>query len=228
MLMTLFNVRLGLLGPPEPGGDWKMPRARLWPVLRAARVPVPDERSCRSYCYLTDGGHFDNTGLYSLVERGCRYDRPGRLRRRPASRASRTWADAIRRCRIDFRQPRSELDRGASSREAPGAPTAGVHYVVGHVIRYDRGARASRWAGADRCGATTERDDRGGMKPSRQGRWASADVRQYALENDAFPQQTTADQWFGEAQFESYRRLGMECARAALSDSEVAAAFPVG
>ena len=66
------------------------------------------------------------------------------------------------------------------------------------------------------------------IKPSRRRRWTSADVRQYALENDAFPQQTTADQWYGEAQFESYRRLGMECARAALSDSEVAAAFPVG
>ena len=26
-----------------------------------------------SYCCLTDGGHFDNTGLYSLVQRGCRH-----------------------------------------------------------------------------------------------------------------------------------------------------------
>jgi hypothetical protein len=33
-------------------------------------------------------------------------------------------------------------------------------------------------------------------------------VRQYGLENADFPQQSTADQWFDEAQFESYRRLG--------------------
>jgi hypothetical protein len=42
-----------------------------------------------------------------------------------------------------------------------------------------------------------------------------ADVRQYRFENDVFPQQTTLDQWFDEAQFESYRRLGVETARSA-------------
>ena len=35
-----------------------------------------------------------------------------------------------------------------------------------------------------------------------------ADVRQYGMENNQFPQQSTADFWYDEAQFESYRRLG--------------------
>ena len=30
----------------------------------------------------------------------------------------------------------------------------------------------------------------------------------YAAENPTFPHQSTADQWFDEPQFESYRRLG--------------------
>jgi hypothetical protein len=34
------------------------------------------------------------------------------------------------------------------------------------------------------------------------------DVLTYAAENVAFPHQSTADQWFDEPQFESYRRLG--------------------
>jgi len=34
-------------------------------------------------------------------------------------------------------------------------------------------------------------------------------VRSYALQNREFPHQTTADQWFNEAQFESYRKLGL-------------------
>ena len=34
------------------------------------------------------------------------------------------------------------------------------------------------------------------------------DVRQYKLENGAFPQQATTDQWYDESQFESYRALG--------------------
>ena len=40
----------------------------------------------------------------------------------------------------------------------------------------------------------------------------SVDVRQYAIENASFPHQTTADQWFDEAQFESYRALGRQSA----------------
>jgi hypothetical protein len=34
------------------------------------------------------------------------------------------------------------------------------------------------------------------------------DVLTYAGENPSFPHQSTADQWFDESQFESYRRLG--------------------
>jgi hypothetical protein len=35
-----------------------------------------------------------------------------------------------------------------------------------------------------------------------------ADVRNYACANSQFPQEPTSEQWFSEAQFESYRRLG--------------------
>jgi len=34
------------------------------------------------------------------------------------------------------------------------------------------------------------------------------DVYNYAIRNVAFPHEATSDQWFGEAQFESYRSLG--------------------
>jgi hypothetical protein len=46
------------------------------------------------------------------------------------------------------------------------------------------------------------------------------DVRQYKLENPAFPQQTTADQFFDEAQFESYRALGYHIVKQRLDDVE--------
>ncbi len=46
------------------------------------------------------------------------------------------------------------------------------------------------------------------LKPGRVGD-ENVDVHQYGIENNAFPQQTTADQWFDEQQFESYRRLGL-------------------
>src|SRR6185369_10157992 len=43
----------------------------------------------------------------------------------------------------------------------------------------------------------------------------TADVWQYAIGNESFPQQATINQSFGEAQFESYRRLGQACAHSA-------------
>ena len=52
------------------------------------------------------------------------------------------------------------------------------------------------------------------MKPSVTALNA-ADVRQYRLAHEDFPQQPTSDQWYDESQFESYRRLGYESARAA-------------
>jgi hypothetical protein len=48
----------------------------------------------------------------------------------------------------------------------------------------------------------------------------SVDVTQYGLENCEFPQQTTGDQWYSEAQFESYRRLGYESGCAALGPED--------
>jgi hypothetical protein len=35
------------------------------------------------------------------------------------------------------------------------------------------------------------------------------DVRNYAMSHPDFPHETTANQWFGESQFESYRTLGV-------------------
>jgi hypothetical protein len=46
------------------------------------------------------------------------------------------------------------------------------------------------------------------IKAYYQGAEEPADVRSYALENPAFPHDTTLNQFFGEAQFESYRALG--------------------
>jgi len=36
----------------------------------------------------------------------------------------------------------------------------------------------------------------------------SLDIKAYFMDHPAFPQQSTADQFFDESQFESYRKLG--------------------
>jgi len=50
----------------------------------------------------------------------------------------------------------------------------------------------------------------------------SPDVLSYAAASPTFPHESTNDQWFTEAQTESYRALGMQTIR------EVVASFPGG
>ena len=47
------------------------------------------------------------------------------------------------------------------------------------------------------------------------------DVRRYHTENPSFPQETTAEQFFNEAQWESYRKLGEHIASKLFGDSGV-------
>jgi phosphoglycolate phosphatase-like HAD superfamily hydrolase len=48
----------------------------------------------------------------------------------------------------------------------------------------------------------------------------SYDVYNYARSSLTFPHETTADQWFSESQFESYRALGREAIRTMVGKKE--------
>ena len=74
LLLTLFNVRLGWwLGNPGIAGNdtyrCAEPRFSLRPLIAEA-LGLTDEQS--PYVYLSDGGHFENLGLYEMVLRRCR------------------------------------------------------------------------------------------------------------------------------------------------------------
>src|SRR6185295_6305442 len=67
------NVRLGwwLGNPGEPGKRTvrnASPRLSVWPLAFEALGRTNDKRS---YIYLSDGGHFENLGLYEMVRRRC-------------------------------------------------------------------------------------------------------------------------------------------------------------
>ncbi|HEU4768645.1 MAG TPA: patatin-like phospholipase family protein, partial [Pyrinomonadaceae bacterium] len=73
-LMAMFNVRLGWwLGNPGPAGDetyhLAVPRFTFGPIVQEA-LSLTDDRS--KYVYLSDGGHFENLGLYEMVLRRCK------------------------------------------------------------------------------------------------------------------------------------------------------------
>jgi hypothetical protein len=210
LLLALFNVRLGLWAPTPNKGRWFERQPRLWPfyLLREALSQTND---LGTYCYLTDGGHFDNTGLYALVERGCRYV----LVLDDGADVAPCFSDmgeAIRRCRIDF-GAEIMLEAGVTEfgKTANGG-LAGVHLVRGRIRYAESHLRMLGWSDAERA------DSEGvviWVKPVVTAD-DPVDVRQYKLENAAFPQQTTADQWYDESQFESYRALGYQSLAGAL------------
>ncbi|HEV8195500.1 MAG TPA: hypothetical protein VGP87_02575, partial [Gemmatimonadales bacterium] len=218
MLMALLNVRLGFWAPTPNQARWQSPRPRLWPFY-LLREFLSQTNDLSLYCYLTDGGHFDNTGLYALVQRGCRHIVFVDCGADPAPCFS-DLGDAIRRCRIDF-GTEIDLQVGNFRPEERQDGTA-THFVVGSIMYSRRHALELGWGDkpdqADRTGTIVW------IKPSLL-RGDSAEVRQYGLENMVFPQQSTADQWFDEAQFESYRRLGEISAREALANKEVKSIF---
>ena len=72
-LMTVFNVRLGWwLQNPRYAQRWQRPGPRfsLFLLLQELAGMTDDESH---YVYLSDGGHFENLGVYELVRRRCRY-----------------------------------------------------------------------------------------------------------------------------------------------------------
>jgi hypothetical protein len=73
MLMTFFNVRLGFwAGNPRNKNTWTVPCPPFGlKQLLCELFGVTDDNA--KYVYLSDGGHFENLGVYELVKRRCRY-----------------------------------------------------------------------------------------------------------------------------------------------------------
>jgi hypothetical protein len=210
MLMTLLNVRLGYWAPTPNQHGWNSSQPRLWPFF-LVREFLSQTNDLSSYCYLTDGGHFDNTGLYPLIERGCRFVVLVDCGADPQPSCFQDLGEAIRRCRIDFG---TDINLNLDSLITATGEVSDRCFVVGE-IQYSKDHFNMLQKNND---PATDTEDYNGIivyvKPSIIEN-LTADVRQYSLENNLFPQQTTANQWFDEAQFESYRRLGVACANKA-------------
>ena len=165
------------------------------------------------YVNLSDGGHFDNLGLYEMIRRRCRTIVVVDAGADGATVVG-DLANAMRRAhrfrRLDHVSRRSPL-RAARRKRRAGA------------------ARRSPWARFDI--RRPIRDDDDGvllyLKPTILGD-EPVDVANYAPSHPPFPHQPTANQWFDDAQFESYRALGLHtvCRSARVSSLPAFATWP--
>ena len=151
---------------------------------------------------LSDGGHIENLAVYELLRRRCKVIVAADAEHDPMMSCA-SLATLIRFARIDLGieiminlDPLALDETGLTER----------HWTLG-TIRY----------GTSRTGEP-ETGYLLYVKSSVTGDEAPY-VKDYRRANPAFPQETTADQFFNEAQFESYRALGYHAMNGALQDA---------
>jgi hypothetical protein len=195
LVMTLFNARLGwwLGNPIAPGGYWRYPG----PVV-GIRTHLDEALGLTDdtnrWIYLSDGGHFENLGLYEMVLRRCRTIVVSDAGADPAF-AFDDIGNAVRKIRVDLGIP-IEFSEALPKRFTEDGQAAARHCAVGEI-------RYSAVDGSDApVGVLVY------IKASLTGD-EPLDVRHYASQHAEFPHETTTDQFFDESQFESYRRLGL-------------------
>ena len=204
LVMTFFNARLGWWLPnPGPKGNhlWGMnsPVFSLLPLLNESLGHTTDESR---WVYLSDGGHFENLALYEMVLRRCKRIIVVDGSADPSFNFE-DLGNAVRKIFIDLGvpidlDPAKNADPGSLPRCVslqPGSNAHNRHYFV-MTIRYS-------------CvdGPAAEDGTLLYIKASLNAN-EPADVTQYAKTHPEFPHESTANQFFNEAQFESYVRLG--------------------
>jgi hypothetical protein len=200
-LMTLFNVRLGWwLGNPRSGNTHYWYPGPGFPLRPFFMEMFGLTSENEPWVYLSDGGHFENLGLYEMIRRRCRvivvsdagcdpnyqFDDLGNALRK-------IWIDLG--VRIDF----VGLDRLKKRfKQRPTPATDRPYWAVGRI----------RYENADSGGTD------GLLLYIKSGLHGTEcmDVLSYAAAHLDFPHESTVNQFFTESQFESYRALGYEIA----------------
>lgn len=198
-LLGLLGVRLGYWW----GADVLRPAPHMLTALWQEITGAFNPDAC-SHWYLSDGGHFENTAAYELIRRRVKRIVLADCGADPRYELE-DLANLARKVRIDFCAElqffgESDLDhylgaepalralftepQAMNGREGPALLLATVHYA--------QDAQPG-WLVV--------------VKP-RLPAQSSADLAYYAGREQTFPQQPTADQFYDEAQWESYHRLG--------------------
>ena len=212
LLMTFFNLRLGwwLPNPARETGSTFLhslsskgkdflrrnsPTQALEPLILEALGMTDDTYR---WIELTDGGHFENLALYEMVLRRCKNIIVVDAGADPDCQFE-DLGNALRKIEIDLGIP---IRFGPMNMHAGAQPDncyCAVATIDYNCVDDHRGLSAE------------ERKALPGkliyIKASITGK-EPPDIRQYSLTHKDFPHESTANQFFNEAQFESYRHLG--------------------
>ncbi len=207
VLMSLVNLRLGYwVGHPDPAKRMRSGRSHFNTAWRELSGKLSEDRPVLQ---LSDGGHFDNLGIYELVRRRVRLIVACDGTADPEFAFS-DFITLLARIEADFgarivfdRTPGLELFMPTAAAGFPrNTQLAKQGFTIG-TIGYSDGSTG------DLIYITTTLFK--GLGLAALG---------YKAGNPDFPDQTTADQFFDDAQFEAYRHLGYSVGDAVLADEQ--------
>ena len=187
-LLGALNLRLGYWYRFNKLRTW-LPGLDLLYEMLSKTNSGPEAQSV----HLSDGGHFENLGLYELVRRRCRYIIASDCGADPDVNFD-DVGNALRRIREDF-GVQIDMDLGVLK---PNEKRYSRQHVAVGDITYPDGDRGILLL----------------FKPTLIGD-EPGDVLQYRARNEQFPHESTGDQFYDEKQWESYRRLGLHAGRVA-------------
>jgi hypothetical protein len=192
-LLTMFNVRLGWWFPNPGRNRWHLRGLRfsLYYMIKEL-FGLADETNL--FLNVSDGGHFENLGIYELVRRRCKVIIASDAECDEFLQFG-SLGNLVRVCETDF-GAKIDIDVGSIRQQKNGKSLA--HCTVGKIT-YRNGSLG--WLIYLKSSITGDED---------------VGVAQYRSVHSSFPHESTADQFYTESQFESYRRLGYHVVRHAL------------
>lgn len=251
VLMGMLNLRLGFWAPNanwaparqenKKGVRWIKPNL-LYPGLFESFGRFNLNEHAR-HSLLTDGGHFENLGLYELVRRRLPLIIACDATADPEFKFD-DLANAIQKVRADFGAiidvtaeqlatlvPRAldtpnKPDAEAAATKPPGAgPAAAERGYLIVPIRYAKRLRAEAdgWRTRASAPVSPEDEDEVGtliLLKATAFKGLPADLFSYRRRHPEFPNQATLDQFFDEKQFDAYRELGYATAHMMIKELE--------
>ncbi|MBV9158760.1 MAG: hypothetical protein JO097_21045 [Acidobacteriaceae bacterium] len=184
-LMTLFNVRLGWWFPNPAKSAWYKDRPPSGRYLGSELLGIANEN--RDFVNISDGGHFENLGVYELIRRKARVIVTSDAECDETLTFG-SLGKLVRIAETDF-GAKIELDV-SSIRKEPEIDRSRAHCAVGKIT-YSNGTHG--YLIYIKSSITGDED---------------IGVAQYRSGHPTFPHESTGNQFYSEDQFEAYRRLG--------------------
>jgi hypothetical protein len=209
MLMALLNLRLGYWAPNPCRLDAPTRMNHFWAGWYELS-PNSGYREDSTFVHLSDGGHFDNLGLYELFRRKVRLilvldggadkyfgfeDLQNALHR----------AEQDFKVHLKFNRPLGDLipQKQNQVKFPEGLKLADTGYISGRFTYGPNDPQPPGWIFYIKTTLIKNMSMR---------------TRGYKGANPSFPDETTVDQFFDEDQFDAYRLLGDEIAKQLTKD----------